>query len=219
MASVSFEQYGGRERAFQVARELVHRVSDDRELIKNCYRLIDTWNERYFEVQVSGKNSCVVLADERDLESVQSITWNCDDRGYVRGTVKIQKTTQAVKFHTWVTGNLITDHRNGVRTDNRRNNLRSATPRSNSCNLPLAKRNTTGANGVTKVRSKLALRQWRFRWSDVTGARHSKSFSYHKGDHASRHRAWQRVLAFRAPIYAALDITPRGEGDLDMMHM
>lgn len=76
---------------------------------------------------------------------------NIDSEGYVRGAIKRKHYREHrlvyQLFHGSVPQQL--DHINGVKTDNRIENLRPATPSENLCNKPKQSNNTTGYKGVS----------------------------------------------------------------------
>lgn len=79
------------------------------------------------------------LVDDEDYDLVMSFgKWHENDSGYAvrRDTVGGKK--QTVRMHREVNAtphNMVTDHKNGNRLDNRKSNLRSVTQRENMANL------------------------------------------------------------------------------------
>ncbi len=214
LGSFIFSKYGGRERASQVAWEIVKRASDDMGLTRNRYRLIDNQTERFFEVEVHGKHGGTFEADEMDLELVQRISWSRSPYGYICGPDP--DTGRNVFFHVLATGFPLTDHIDGHRSDNRRRNLRSATPRSNARNRKVHKHNKTGVNGISKNHSRrwkkdVLKRELVFSWMDDAKRYHQEPFYYRKGDAVLKRDAWQRALARRAEVYDQLGMVVRGE--------
>jgi hypothetical protein len=73
--------------------------------------------------------------------------------------------------------NMVTDHTNRYRYDNRRSNLRIVSQHENVRNISKRKDNTSGINGVRYVQSRNA---WRVYITDTTNKRISKTFSSNK---------------------------------------
>lgn len=90
----------------------------------------------------------IFLIDKEDLEIIKKEKfWHIDkSNGYVR-------TGNGIKLHRLIMQcdkNLCVDHLNGIRHDNRKNNLRVCTQNQNAKNLKLSKLNSTGFKGVSK---------------------------------------------------------------------
>lgn len=92
----------------------------------------------------------VALVDDDDFERVSSIKWCADVKGggtlcYARG----YSNGKMISMHQFITGNKMTDHRDGNGLNNIRSNLRSCTPSENQYNKGKCRNNTTGYKGVT----------------------------------------------------------------------
>jgi hypothetical protein len=78
-----------------------------------------------------------------------------DGRGYtyisIRGkNFRAHRVVWALHYGEWPTGHL--DHMNGIRDDNRVNNLRVAGARENNVNKALDKRNRFGCHGIVEIK-------------------------------------------------------------------
>lgn len=80
-----------------------------------------------------------------DKEIIEDYTWRIDTSGYL--ATKINK--KNVYMHNLLIGDLLVDHKNNNRTDNRRCNLRKCTSQENNRNRSRAKNNNSGFIGVS----------------------------------------------------------------------
>lgn len=100
----------------------------------------------YVKVKLNDKN--YMLCDIEDWERFKGHYWFINDTGYaVCETMK----TGTLRFHKLVTGTtaeVIIDHINRNKLDNRKQNLRIANKKVNSINRDLQSNNTTGHAGV-----------------------------------------------------------------------
>lgn len=87
------------------------------------------------------------LISDRDWCRVKNYNWCINGGGYVIGRVD-GKRVYLHRFIMSAPSSLKVDHKNCVRTDNRRCNLRFATQRENLENSRLSQRNTSGYKGV-----------------------------------------------------------------------
>lgn len=97
-------------------------------------------------IKLSRGKWTVILED--DYASLRGFRWWCTKNGYAFCSLPNGKN---VGMHTMIVNaaaGLEPDHRNGDRLDNRRSNLRSATPTQNQQNRGIDKRNTSGCRGV-----------------------------------------------------------------------
>lgn len=102
--------------------------------------------EGYVKVKLNDEN--YMLCDAEDWENLKGHYWYMSDTGYaVCETMK----TGTLRFHKLVTGTtaeVIIDHINRNKLDNRKSNLRIATASVNAINKGLQSNNTTGYAGV-----------------------------------------------------------------------
>ena len=100
-------------------------------------------------------NNTPVQIDDEDIEKISEYHWYIGAKGYVYGYIKGKSNTQ-YRMHRIIMGlgskDQIVDHINGIRTDNRKQNLRIGTPKINSIN----RRNTPNGKyrGVYKDKSR-----------------------------------------------------------------
>jgi hypothetical protein len=91
----------------------------------------------------------VTLVDDDDHERVMAAgPWHfvlCDGQTYAQRVVN----GRTQRLHTFLTGWPLVDHRNGNGLDNRRANLRPATPGQNNANARRSRLNTSGFKGVS----------------------------------------------------------------------
>ena len=110
------------------------------------------------EIKLSNSPIVTLVSDE-DYEALSRYrSWMLDTRGYVvrkkhisRDTITRVKKTATIQMHREVMGfpeGYCIDHVNGVKTDNRRENLRTATNKQNQQNRGKQKNNTSGYKGV-----------------------------------------------------------------------
>lgn len=92
----------------------------------------------------SGKS---FIFDVEDYPLVSQHKWSVEDSGYVSTTYN----NQHIRLHKILlpSKELFCDHINGIRSDNRRCNLRLATNQQNVCNKGLQKNNSSGYKGVS----------------------------------------------------------------------
>jgi hypothetical protein len=97
------------------------------------------------KIYLSGKfKSLFALVDDEDFERMNEIDWILHEKGYAVNP-KIGRMHRLINN---TPKGLQTDHINGNKLDNRRENLRSCTNRLNHYNKGLRKDNRTGCKGV-----------------------------------------------------------------------
>jgi len=97
------------------------------------------------------------LVDDEDFEWLNSKKWQVNEFGYATTVLSLGKVggnwkRQRVHMHRLVAmtpSDKVTDHINGVKTDNRKVNLRVCMPRENSYNRNSGVLNSSGYHGVT----------------------------------------------------------------------
>ena len=122
------------------------------------------FNMKYIELS-HGKRAIV---DDEDFERVNQLKWYLSDRGYAihktRTIVYKQRKDKIcpptfvgkqIRMHRFILGTCkdkVTDHINGDKLDNRRENLRYCTQSENLMNQKIRKDNTSGYKGVRITR-------------------------------------------------------------------
>ena len=93
--------------------------------------------------------------DLEDYDKIKDYCWCFNDQDYV---VAHNKSGNNIRFHRLILNindkDIIIDHKNRRRNDNRKSNLRIATKSENAMNRPTDIRSTTGYKGVHKVGNK-----------------------------------------------------------------
>ena len=104
------------------------------------------FRHKYYIVQLSRNDSwCIMSSNDRTRELLRDIIWHRhhNDTGYARGS--------GVYFHRKALvcpGNMVIDHINRCRFDNRIDNLRIVTNQQNCRNTTTNNNNTSGKTGV-----------------------------------------------------------------------
>jgi len=111
------------------------------------------------------KNGTKVLVDDKDLKLVNSIGgWHLNKDGYAITDKIINGRRKIIKMHRLLLnaqpGEEV-DHRHGIRTDNRRSEIRICTHAENQHNRPKPNRNNkSGYKGVYRHQNKWIARIW-----------------------------------------------------------
>ena len=94
-----------------------------------------------------------ILVDDSDYERLSKFTWLIDSGGYARRHLRVDGKDTKIRMHREIMNTLSrhdTDHINGIKTDNRRCNLRVCTRSENSSNRGASSNNKTRLKGVSK---------------------------------------------------------------------
>lgn len=76
----------------------------------------------------------LVLVDDADLSSVEKLKWHIGSDGYAKHSYRSNGKVNSLYLHTFLTGAVKTDHKNGNKLDNQRSNLRPASNSQNASN-------------------------------------------------------------------------------------
>lgn len=96
-------------------------------------------------------NGNVTAVDPEDFEWLSKWAWGREIGGYVRRQIKVKGKVFCVLMHRVIMDapkHLQVDHRDMVRNNNQRFNLRLATMSDNRCNQKIDKRNRSGFKGI-----------------------------------------------------------------------
>lgn len=103
-----------------------------------------------------------IVVDDEDIDILNKYTWHLDKDGYARTSMKINGTKKMIQMHRFIMGNptgMTVDHKNSIRTDNRKENLRVCTRNNNNKNINKTKGDKTSVyKGVFKGKCE---HQWR----------------------------------------------------------
>lgn len=99
-------------------------------------------------MQIQLPNNKTTLVSDEDYDSIKSFKWHIGAKGYVMGWMGGKTPTYLHRFIMKTPRGYQTDHINGDRLDNRRDNLRVCTASQNSINHIMNKNNKTGYKGV-----------------------------------------------------------------------
>ncbi len=96
-----------------------------------------------------GKSKLFALVDDDDFDFISQWKWHLSTHGYPISTLA---GTGKIYMHIVINNtprNMVTDHINRDRLDNRRENLRSASKFQNAINSNLQKNNKSGHKGIS----------------------------------------------------------------------
>lgn len=100
-------------------------------------------------MKVITSNGVEILIDPEDYERVKRYSWCISKTGYAVANIKGKVT----KMHRYILNEskpeIIIDHINRNKLDNRKENLRRCTVKQNSRNTSVSKNNTTGYLGIS----------------------------------------------------------------------
>ncbi len=158
------------------------------------------------EIQLNGDFKAVV--DDADLDALlEAGTWTaskCDNKVYARRQFLIGAHSVTVSMHTFLTGWRLVDHINGDGLDNRRSNLRPATP---SQNLQNTRRPVSNSSGYKGVGFHKASGRWRA-YIGIQGRQ--TSLGYHESPEAAA-RAYDAAAIEHFGEFARLNFPTKGE--------
>jgi len=110
--------------------------------MKNRYY---NFNNEFFVVELKQDKYGIFSNDQKTRDLLSNYTWYLTNGGYVYN----RRIGGFHKNYIEYDDNLVADHINRIRCDNRLTNLRIATPQQNSRNRTIDPRNTSGKNGVS----------------------------------------------------------------------
>ncbi|MGE5438075.1 MAG: hypothetical protein ACM3O3_12750 [Syntrophothermus sp.] len=114
-----------------------------------CLRGFNSYNfSLRYGVGYTSKKEFFIF-DLEDLCKIKDYCWRYDKDGYL--IARKRGTNKFVKMHRLILNadnNMLIDHRNNLRHDNRKNNLRIATNSQNQMNVGIRKNNKSGVTGV-----------------------------------------------------------------------
>lgn len=103
---------------------------------------------------ISLNKGLFAIVDREDYESISKYHWYVTADGYAKHTFRSpDKPDKSILMHRYIMKtpqDLLTDHINGDKLDNRKSNLRFATPLQNAANRKMVTSNTSGYVGVDK---------------------------------------------------------------------
>ena len=115
--------------------------------LKNTYEFVDDY--------VIGKtnNGDIFYFDKEDFDEISKYTWRVSHNGYMQTTITKRPIKKVVEMHSYIMHNcedeIVVDHINRNKRDNRKNNLRLVNRSMNSFNIPKQTNNTSGKTGVS----------------------------------------------------------------------
>lgn len=157
---------------------------------------------KYNEFDLSGEygvgytsNNDVYYFDLDDYEKISKYSWNYDKKGYLISPFNSGKTRSTIKQHRVIMccsdSSLQVDHINGIKHDNRKQNLRIVTNQQNHMNKGVSKNNSSGTVGVSFSKHK---GKWR---AYITLNDKQKSLGYYyKKEDAIKARKEAEILYF-----------------------
>ena len=102
------------------------------------------------EILLNTGNAAIV--DDEDYELVSRYNWTESDKGYAITSIKINGKWKTVPMHRLINNTpagMLTDHIDGDRLNNRRENLRTCEAKQNMQNMKIFKSNKSGYKGVS----------------------------------------------------------------------
>ena len=111
----------------------------------NEFVLYDTYAEIILYDRY-GNESARTLISLEDVEKCKPFKWSLNSYGYVKCT---KLSIRLNRFIMDCTDDMVVDHINHNKLDNRRENLRICTSQQNNINMPIRSNNTSGIKGVS----------------------------------------------------------------------
>ena len=99
--------------------------------------------------EISLTQGLVAIIDDEDFESISKFTWNAKANYNTFYAATGKKTTYMHRLLCPRLNGMVVDHINGDGLDNRKENLRCASPTINRLNSRISKHNTSGYVGVS----------------------------------------------------------------------
>lgn len=115
---------------------------------RSCGRC-QTFREDGDVIQCVLPNGKSFLFDKNDLPLVKQYSWSIDNHGYVRSWCEEYGFFKLHRLLLGFDGSDMVDHINGIRSDNRRCNLRPVNAEQNARNSSMHRDNQTGYKGVS----------------------------------------------------------------------
>lgn len=98
------------------------------------------------------KSGIAFLIDTEELDKVSKYCWYINAQGYITSRIG-NKIVSLHRFILNINDDRIIDHKNRIKTDNRKTNLRVATNQQNNMNRGINRNSTTGVKGVSKSKN------------------------------------------------------------------
>lgn len=153
-------------------------------------------NTNKYEMKVITKKGEEILIDAEDFEKVKNHSWCISKTGYPVANMN----GKVVKLHRYLLGlnnpDIIVDHINRNKLDNRKCNLRICTALENSRNASVSKNNKTGHLGISKTK------EGKFRARIMVNRKEIRLGRYEKIEDAikARKKAEKKYFGNFAPI-------------------
>jgi hypothetical protein len=108
------------------------------------------------EIPLTGRKGLgkFIVVDDEDYDMLSKYSWNMGSSRYASTNVLLENGKRTCRtLHSFIFNpgeGKVTDHINLDRLDNRKSNLRSATPSQNNANCKIRSHNTAGYKGVSR---------------------------------------------------------------------
>lgn len=201
LAVVSFSGMRGKQSRWLCHCDCGSEVTVDKSNLMKAHRCLNCMNrvswEPIFEdsiCKIPLPHNKSALIDSEDYEKVKNYKWSVNRAGYV-----ISNESHRIEDHRYIylariimeaPDDLLIDHIWHNKLDNRKSELRFATPSQNNMNMVLRKDNTTGFKGIDKKKNRYRARiqvdnkeiclGWFDKIEDAVAARKRAEITYHK---------------------------------------